>query len=326
MSYYDILQVKKDSSPDEIKKSYRMLSLKHHPDKNGGNDETFKQINESYTILSDPTKRKQYDLTLSFENNIFSNLNPNMGMPFGSSFPFNFDNNVSFSSEMEDELLNHFFENILSQGSINNIFSQHGSINVPMPDIKIFTKPFKKSQTFKKIEKPEHIDVVYDITLEDLYNGKEIDIEYDRVLNNHYHEKKKLKFKLEKGVDENKVIVLENEGHVENKMCGDVHLILNTIPHDIYTKKGNDLIIEKEITLKEALCGFSIEVLHLNGKVLRLSNKSNKNIIYHGFKRSIPNYGFINGNSTGNFIIIFIVKFPKSLTKKQMDEIELILG
>lgn len=319
MSYYDILQVKNDSTPDEIKKSYRMLSLKYHPDKNGGNDEMFKQINESYSILSDPTRRKQYDLTSSLENNMFS-MNNNMpfnNMPFGMSFPFSFDNNINFPNEMEDELLNYFFENILSQ---------NGSMNVPMPDIKIFTKPSKKSHFFKKPEKPLPIDVIYDITLEDLYNGKQINIEYERVVNHHHHERKSLNFTIEKGIDENKVIVLENEGHIENTLCGDVHLILNQIPHDIYIKKGNDLIIEKEITLKEALCGFSIEVLHLNGKVLRLSNKSNKNIIYHGFKRSIPNYGFINGNSIGNFIIIFIVKFPKSLTKKQMDEIELILG
>ena len=60
-SYYDILGVNKNASQDEIKKAYRSLSKKYHPDKNGGDDSKFKEINEAYDTLGDETKRRQYD-------------------------------------------------------------------------------------------------------------------------------------------------------------------------------------------------------------------------------------------------------------------------
>lgn len=62
MSYYELLDVHKNASDDEIKKAYRKKSLNVHPDRNGGNDEKFKEINEAYEILGDSRKRKQYDL------------------------------------------------------------------------------------------------------------------------------------------------------------------------------------------------------------------------------------------------------------------------
>lgn len=69
-NYYDVLGVNKNASQDEIKKAYRNLSKKYHPDRNGGDDSKFKEINEAYDTLGDESKRKQYD-------------NPN---PFGSGF------------------------------------------------------------------------------------------------------------------------------------------------------------------------------------------------------------------------------------------------
>lgn len=59
-NYYDILGIKKDASPEDIKRAYRRLAHEHHPDK-GGNTERFKEINEAYQILSDPRKKAQYD-------------------------------------------------------------------------------------------------------------------------------------------------------------------------------------------------------------------------------------------------------------------------
>ena len=62
MDYYSILGVNRNASPDDIKKSYRKMSLKHHPDRKGGDSEMFKKINEAYEILSDPQKKRQYDV------------------------------------------------------------------------------------------------------------------------------------------------------------------------------------------------------------------------------------------------------------------------
>lgn len=80
-NYYEILGVDKNASFDDIKKSYRDLALKHHPDRNSGDkaaEERFKEINEAYQVLSDKEKRHRYDNPVS------------VGSPFGGGFPFNF--------------------------------------------------------------------------------------------------------------------------------------------------------------------------------------------------------------------------------------------
>ena len=68
MDYYEILELNKDCSKEEIKKQYRLLSLKYHPDKNGGEDDQFKKINEAYEILYDDEKRKRYNIQRLFKN------------------------------------------------------------------------------------------------------------------------------------------------------------------------------------------------------------------------------------------------------------------
>src|SRR5688572_16769938 len=59
--YYEVLGIGKDASADEIKKSFRRLAVQHHPDKEGGSEEKFKEINEAYEVLKDPSKRQRYD-------------------------------------------------------------------------------------------------------------------------------------------------------------------------------------------------------------------------------------------------------------------------
>lgn len=79
MDYYEILEIKDQKCSDQdIKKSYRRLSLLYHPDKNNGNEEKFKKINEAYSILSDPNKRNEYDNRKQF--NIFDLLNQQINM------------------------------------------------------------------------------------------------------------------------------------------------------------------------------------------------------------------------------------------------------
>ena len=74
-NFYDVLGVNKNASQDDIKKAYRNLSKKYHPDRNGGDDSKFKEINEAYDTLGDETKRKQYDNPNPFS--AFAGFNPN---------------------------------------------------------------------------------------------------------------------------------------------------------------------------------------------------------------------------------------------------------
>ena len=69
-NFYNVLGVNENSSNDEIKKAYRKLSLQHHPDKNNGKDEKFKEINEAYETLKDPSKKRDYDAQRNMRNNM----------------------------------------------------------------------------------------------------------------------------------------------------------------------------------------------------------------------------------------------------------------
>ena len=73
-NYYEILEVSKDATQDEIKKAYKKLAKKFHPDinKESGAEEKFKKINEAYEVLSDETERKEYDQKLNSSNNSYS--------------------------------------------------------------------------------------------------------------------------------------------------------------------------------------------------------------------------------------------------------------
>ena len=79
-NYYNILNVEENATSDQIKKSFRKMSMKYHPDKNNGDDQKFKEINEAYEILGDTDERKKYDFKRSGRGNPFMSANVN-GMP-----------------------------------------------------------------------------------------------------------------------------------------------------------------------------------------------------------------------------------------------------
>ena len=86
-----------------------------------------------------------------------------------------------------------------------------------------------------------------------------------------------------------------------------------------------DLIYKKHISLKEALCGFTFEIVHLNGKLLNMNNMSNPSIIKPDFKKIIPGFGMNKNNQTGNLIVELIIDFPDSLTSEQIEGIKNLL-
>jgi DnaJ family protein A protein 2 len=99
--------------------------------------------------------------------------------------------------------------------------------------------------------------------------------------------------------------------------------ITNNTP---FKRMGLDIVYKRNITLKEALCGFTFDLQHLNGKQLCLNNNVNKTIIKPNSKKVIPNMGFNRESVSGNLIIDFEIDFPESLTEEQISQIDNILS
>ena len=130
---------------------------------------------------------------------------------------------------------------------------------------------------------------------------------------------------IHKGIDDKEIIILKDKGNIlDNDLKGDVKVVINIQNNSEFKRDGLNLILEKEITLKESLCGFSFMISHLSGKQLRFSNDAG-NTIKDGLVRVIANYGVERDNNVGNLCIKFNVIYPEKLTKEQVEKISEIL-
>ena len=162
-------------------------------------------------------------------------------------------------------------------------------------------------------------------TLEEIFNGTNITISYLRKVYNNNEEKQETIEKMiciEPGIDSKIPIILENQGHVYGNHIGNVEITLNELPHIQYKRNSLHLLMEKTISLKEALTGFSITFQHINNKQYTLQNN---NITYPNSQREIPHLGLTNKSKTGSLFVVFNVEFPISLNEEQKQQLKTIL-
>ena len=293
-NYYSILGVDENASSDVIKKAFRKLSMKHHPDR-GGKKIIFQKINEAYQTLSDPQKKQEYNMS--------RNGNPLAHLFGGMRGPKNSEDGIG-------QMFNMMFGGGFP-GGMNN------------PNVQIFHNGVRMNQNV--LQKPPPIVKTIEISLEQAYSGLNVPIEIERWYDSggtRRVEKEKIYIEIPKGIDSNEIIMINGKGNIKNdKIKGDVKLFLNVKNNTNFTRDGLDLIIEKKISLKESLIGFEFDIKHLSGKSFKINNVDG-NVIKPFFKKNIPELGMVRGNKKGNLIISFIVEFPDTLTKKQKEEID----
>ncbi len=251
MDYYKILGVNKDATDVQIKKAYRKLAIKWHPDKNKDNKEEaekkFKEVAEAYQVLSDKDQRKKYDMF--GKNGLNNNFRPNM-----DGFHFKFNNgrgDGSFPFSPEDIFRNFF--------GTNNVFD----IN---DDLDNFNRGFninRRNRRNSRRKKKKGDSVYYDIncTLEDLFYGSTKRFKITRkIFRNDRLEKENeiISINIQPGWKEGTKITFEEKGDcLPNLDPGDVIFVIKELPHSIFRKDGSNLYITCNITLKEALMGFN---------------------------------------------------------------------
>ena len=315
--YYTILNVPETASLEEIKKSYRKLSLKYHPDKNSHDSDAiskFHKISEAYGTLSDEEKRKEYDLT---RNNPFFKMMGGMG---SMGHGFNATQGFNNFDPMEDIISNLFGMPFGMRGPSGSFGS---------PNIQIFKNGNPINLGRQNLQKPTPIVKTLFITMEQVLTGCVVPVDIERWIiedGNKIFEKETLYVDIPKGVDENEIILVKDRGNMMTDYCkGDVKLFIKVTNNTDLQRHGLDLILEKKITLKESLCGFSFDLKYVNGKNYTINNNSG-NIIPPGHKKIIPNMGLTRDDKhKGNLIIIFEVEFPTTLKEDALVKLNEIL-
>jgi len=320
MDYYKVLGVNENSSGDDIKKAYRKLSLKHHPDRKG-DTETFKRINEAYQTLGDTQKRNMYKMR---------NKNP-----FGNGGN---GGNGGNSGEM-NQLFKMFFggQGMTSgmpgmvggmPGMVGGIPGMTGgimrSMHPGMPNVQIF----RNGRPANAVQKPEPIIKRISISLEQAYSGFTYPLQIERwivVQNEKRIEKEKLYVSIPRGIDSGEIISVEGRGNsINDKLKGDIKLFVTVENSTNMKREGVNLKFKKEISLKESLSGFKFDIKHINGKTYTINNEPG-NIISPNYIKEIDNLGMIRGSTTGKLVIYFSVTFPYKLTEEQITKLREIL-
>jgi DnaJ-class molecular chaperone len=352
-NYYDILGVKATATSSDIKKAYRTLSFKCHPDKNPGKEAQYKDINEAYEVLGDVDKRKEYDfmLKLSQSQNMpmnagyaemgdFGNLNMSMAMGGIPGFMFGEPSNAKLDDKIQkniDFLLGSFIDGFVN-GSSNANPSYKSSEKYENHKDEGYDLDRDHHNSSINLEKystnniPTCIEpIIHELRIdfEQAYGGCCIPVTIERTvsLNNvEMKENERIYIDIPPGVDDDEMIEMVEKGHIVNNKKGNLKLRIKVNPHESlkFHRKGLDLIYSKEIEFKESLCGFDFVLEHLNGKQMKLSS-SRGNIIQNNDRKIIKGLGFTRGDrtGTGDLIIEFKVKHPKEkLTNEQIAYIE----
>ena len=311
-NHYTTLEVPETASGDEIKKAFRRLSLKYHPDKNLGKPETvelFQKISEAYEILGDPAKKQEYDM---------GGKTPFINGPGGFNNVDELFSNIFFS-QMQHPMSH------MNHGNPFAAMFPPGMFPPGAQNIRIFHNGMPVNMG---MEKPAPIIKTVTINMSQVLNGDKIPVEVERwIVENgiKVSEMVTLYVDIFKGIDQNEVIILKDDGNVLNQHCkGDIKVFVKIENTYSFVRNGLDLILEHTITLKEALCGFTYELKHLNGRIYNINNNAG-NVVTPEFKKIIPEMGLMRDQHIGNLILHFHIEFPKSLTSEQMAKLEAIL-
>ncbi|KAF9103522.1 hypothetical protein BGX27_010543 [Mortierella sp. AM989] len=382
--YYKILGVSKDSDEDQIKKAYRKLALKYHPDKNSEPEakKKFHDISEAYEVLSDKDKRAVFD---QFGEEGLKGGGGGPGGPEGPSggfpgggfggFPGGGGHTFSFSTggpgggmgggfrpTNAEDIFKQFFSNFGGGGG--GAFG--GDEDMPgfggMPGMRqsmggmpggmggmpggmggmggmpggmgggMGGRPRPQQQQQQSApEKPAPLVRTLAVSLEDLAKGVTKRLKVTRKVRDGSGRTadKILTIDVKPGWKAGTKIRFPNEGdEYPNGTTQDIEFVLEEKPHPVFTRRGDDLIVDLELTLLEALTGFSKKVKTLDDRTLPVS-ASGSRVIQPGQEEKFPGEGMPiskKPGQKGDLIVRFVVKFPTQLTPAQKEGLKKILG
>ena len=350
--YYEVLGVGKDADAKEIKKAYRKLAMKYHPDKNPGDkdaEEKFKEINEAYEVLSDEEKGSTYDRFGhdglngqggfgggqgfgGFGGSGFGGFEDIFGDIFGSSFGGGFgssssrrrgpkrgaDIRQSVTISFEDAAFGKKIKVKINRSE--ECDECHGSGAKPGTTKK--TCPTcHGSGTVQSVQRTPFGNIASQRTCSTCNGEGEI----NESPCNKCHGKgsvrktKTIEVDIPAGIDDGQMIKLSGQGEVGEKggPRGDLYIVVNVQKHDIFTREGYDVYIEMPIRFTQAALGDKLEVPTLDGKVsYTLPEGTQTGTVFRLREKGIPK---LRSNSRGDQYVKVIIDTPKKLNDEQKE-------
>jgi len=352
--YYKSLGIQKGATEDEIKKAYKKMALKYHPDKNksAGAEDKFKEIAEAYEVLSDKKKRDVYDQY--GEEGLSGSFGSSMGNSNNSSsnYTFHGDPRATFATFFGTSNPFENFFNMPGMPGANNQFFNTDGMDHCMDKDDPFAglggglgsglgggfgghgrTPFR-SQSFNvgsgtgaRKDKQQDPPVEHDlyVSLDDICKGvtKRMKISRRVVANDGTarKEEKVLTINVKPGWKSGTKITFQREGdQAPNKIPADIVFIIRDKPHQHFKREGSDLRHICKITLREALCGVLVDIPTLTAEKIPL-NLANEIVKPTTVKR-IPGYGLPypkEPSKRGDILVSFDILFPDKLNQSTKD-------
>ncbi|WP_096201319.1 molecular chaperone DnaJ [Bacillus sp. FJAT-45350] len=334
---YEVLGVEKGTSEDEIKKAYRKLARKYHPDVNKAPDasDKFKEVKDAYDTLSNPQKKANYDQ--------FGHADPNQGFgggagDFGGGFGDIFDmffgggsgrrnpNAPRQGADLQYTMTLEFKE---------AVFGKETEIEIPKEE-ECSTCDGSGAKPGTSPETCSHCNGAGQLNIEQ-------NTPFGRIVNrrvcNHcegtgkmikdkcttcggkgkVRKRKKIKVKVPAGVDNGQQIRISGQGEdgVNGGPPGDLYVVFSVKDHELFERDGDDVFLEMPLTITQVALGDEIEVPTLHGKVkIKIPAGTQTGKVFRLRGKGIPN---VHGRGHGDQHVIVKVNTPTNLTEKQKD-------
>lgn len=302
--YYEVLGVGKSASQDEIKKAYRKAAVKFHPDKEGGDEEKFKEASEAYEVLSNPDKKQRYD---QFGHaGVGTSAASGGGAPGGGAYSWG-----GFGGTGGQRVHVNFEDLGVDIGDIFDSFFGGGGGGFGS----------------RRAARGRDVQTRVTITFEEAIAGIEKrEIEYDKIKRNPdgttSRTRKSFKMKIPAGIDDGAVIRLTGYGESlpHDGVDGDLLVEVRVKPHKKFTREGDLILSTESVSMVDAALGTKIDVDTVDGvKTLKIPAGTQPNTDFRIRGLGVPH---IRGGGRGDHIVQLHIEVPKKLNKKQKQLLE----